>query len=40
MEEWLPLPGYPGYEASDLGRIRNTHNNTILAISRTGDARP
>ena len=40
MEEWLPLVGYPGYEASDLGRIRNTQTNTILAISRTGDARP
>jgi len=40
MEEWLPLPGYPGYEASDLGRIRNSSTNAILATSRTGDARP
>ena len=23
MENWKPIPGYTGFEASDLGRIRN-----------------
>lgn len=22
-ERWLPIPGYPGYEASDFGRVRS-----------------
>lgn len=41
MEQWLPLASYPGYEASDQGRIRNTNSGAVLAVSRVGaDARP
>jgi hypothetical protein len=40
MEEWLPLLDYPGYQASDQGRIRSLHTNAILSVSRQGEARP
>lgn len=30
MERWVPLLGYPGYSASDLGRIRNDLRSSIL----------
>lgn len=23
VENWLPIPGYPGYEVSDMGRVRS-----------------
>ena len=29
-ETWLPVPDYPSYEASDLGRIRNVKSNRVL----------
>ena len=28
-ERWLPIPGYPGYEASDQGRVRSLDRVTI-----------
>lgn len=30
MEEWVPLQEFPGYSASDLGRIRNDKRGTLL----------
>lgn len=35
MEGWVPLQNYPGYSASDQGRIRNDSRGNILAIVRT-----
>lgn len=40
MEQWLPLQGYPNYSVSDLGRVRSDSHGAVLAISRTGNARP
>jgi len=40
MEQWLPIPGYDGYEASDQGRIRSLYTNSVLAVSRMGGGRP
>lgn len=34
MEKWLPLLGYPGYSASDQGRVRNDRRESILAVVR------
>lgn len=39
MEEWLPIEGYPGYEASDQGRVRNSRG-WIINPTRIGDGRP
>lgn len=39
-EEWLPVPGHPNYEVSDLGRVRSSVRNwstgepRLLAICR------
>lgn len=30
MEKWLPVKGYPKYEASDTGKIRNAKTGRIL----------
>lgn len=35
MEQWVPLLGYPGYSASNLGRIRNDRRDSLLAIVLT-----
>ena len=35
MEVWAPLESYPGYSASNLGRIRNDKREHVLAIVRT-----
>lgn len=40
MEQWLPLQDYPGYSASDQGRIRSDQSGAILAIQRQGNHRP
>jgi len=44
MEQWLPIPGYPGYEVSSHGRVRSYKNRNgrggfkqkphILALSK------
>lgn len=34
MEGWLPLQNYPGYSASDQGRIRNDKRSSVLAVVR------
>lgn len=40
MEEWLPLAGYPGYLASDQGRIRKERTGLILSVSQTANGNP
>jgi hypothetical protein len=35
-EIWKPIPTYPMYEASNLGRIRNCKRNKILKKSNCG----
>jgi NUMOD4 motif len=40
MEQWLPLAGYPGYEASDRGRIRNSRKHVLTPSCKSGDTRP
>jgi hypothetical protein len=35
MDQWLPLQDYPGYSASDLGRVRNDKRDHVLAIVRS-----
>jgi NUMOD4 motif-containing protein len=34
MEEWIPLKDYPGYSASNQGRIRNDKFGRYLALVR------
>jgi HNH endonuclease/NUMOD4 motif len=38
MEEWRTIPGYPHYDASNLGRIRNNNTGRIRKqrLHRTG----
>jgi len=35
MEEWIPLQDYPGYSASNMGKIRNDARSRILATVPT-----
>lgn len=35
-EQWLPVPGFPGYEVSDAGRVRS-HKQRTARILRPGD---
>lgn len=39
METWKPIPGYDGYEASDLGRIRSTDRMVARSMLRRGQER-
>jgi hypothetical protein len=32
MEVWVPLLGYPGYSASNLGRVRNDNRDRVLTV--------
>jgi hypothetical protein len=34
-ERWLPVHGFPGYEVSDLGRVRSWHPQSYNARART-----
>jgi len=29
-QKWLPIPGFPGYEVSDQGNVRNVKHDRIL----------
>lgn len=40
VESWLPLVGYPGYEASDQGRIRRAKSGRVLSIHTNNVPRP
>lgn len=33
QESWQEIPGYPGYEASTQGHIRNKHTGRVLSAS-------
>lgn len=37
-DEWRPIPGYDGYEASDTGFVRSSHNKKLRAqgVSSSG----
>jgi hypothetical protein len=39
-EEWRPIPGYPFYEASDLGRIRRSAPGQGTYVNRILKLRP
>ncbi len=40
MERWKAIPGYPGYEASNLGRIRSNKNNIVMKQRIGSDGYP
>ena len=40
MEEWVPLLGYPGYSASNLGKIRNDRTYRVLTVMEQPNKRP
>lgn len=35
QERWIPIPGYPEYLISDLGRVYNRRTESVMADSRT-----
>lgn len=37
-EAWRPVPGFPGYEVSDLGRIRSVKRKTPKVLKTETDA--
>ena len=36
MESWKPIPSQPGYEVSDLGRVRSVDRVVVAAASSYG----
>lgn len=40
MEEWRALQDYPGYSASDQGRVQNDNNGEYLSVSTNGRGHP
>lgn len=40
MEQWVPLLGYPGYSASNLGKIRNDRMYRVLTVYEAENRRP
>jgi len=40
MEEWVPLLSYPGYSASNLGRVRNDKKYHVLTVYEAQGRRP
>lgn len=38
-EKWLPIVGFPPYEVSDHGRVRNTERGNVLTPMWTGQKR-
>ena len=35
MELWLPIPGWPNYEVSDLGRVRNINGRVLKPFTKS-----
>lgn len=34
VEEWRPIPGFPHYAVSDMGRVKNTATQRLMTILR------